>query len=262
MFLQGNSSSPKTSSRLSSSHTTNTNVEIKTSEVKSYSSDLLGLSTPSNGASASDAKTLISDSSNDVFGVFLSDTSSANGAANGKVSAKPSITTTNQQKEMPELSLAQQEQDFFNQVPNEKEKAKMTKDSILALYGAAPTINRLPTNTNNQYIPQGMPGMDNGTAFGIPFQQSNVFGMANAGMNNFQQLGMMQQVQTQPSMNFQQVHTMNTATNQSIGHGIGNLTQSNPPLQPFTQQMNQNPNSNVNNVNQQFGGLNLGNVWQ
>lgn len=225
--------------------------------MKSYSSDLLGLTTPINGSGVIEQKPV--DNSNDVFGCFLSDTSSANGAINGKSVTAPSA----QPKENVEQTLAQQEQDFFNQVPNEKEKAKMTKDSILALYGTPPTINRLPA-TNQFNIPQGMPMMNdnNSSTFGMQFQQP-VFGMQNTGLN--QQFCMMpQQTQSQPPTNFQQ--QMPQMPNQTMG--FANIPQANaPPLQPFTQQTNANPmfpttTSTVTNVNKQFGSLNLGNVWQ
>lgn len=186
-------------------------------------------------------------------------------------------TNANPTKEatVAEPTLAQQEHDFFNQVPSEKEKAKLTKDSILALYGAAPSMNSLPTN--NQFMP-GMPSMnvDNGSLFGMQIpsyqsQQQPVFGMPavnpqNAGgINNFAQFGLMQQGQ---QMNFQQPpHTINSIPNQSMG--FSNVPQ-NPSLQAFNQANVTKTNSfptathppNVNNVNQQFGNLNLGNVWQ
>lgn len=172
-------------------------------------------------------------------------------------------------------TLAQQEHDFFNQIPNEKEKAKLTKDSILALYGAAPSMNALPTN--NQFMP-GMPSMnvDNGSLFGMQIpsyqsQQQPAFGMPavnqqNAGaINNFAQFGLMQQGQ---QMNFpQSPHTINSMPNQSMG--FSNVPQ-NSSLQNFNQTNVTKTNSfptaalapNANNVNQQFGNLNLGNVWQ
>lgn len=243
---------------------------------------MLGLTTPTNGsATGSDTKIVSVDPSNDVFGCFLSDTSVSNGATNGS-SSMPSngnqpLQATN---EKPSQTLAQQEQDFFNQIPNEKEKAKMTKDSILALYGAAPpTMNRLPAT--NQYI---APGMN--------MQQQSAFGMPNTGINNFQQFGMIpaqtqppscmsfgdfslsnpsfQQFPQQPNANQNATRTMNPSN-----MSFGDLSMANPSIQQFTQPPNTNPNlpfnnstaavaatSNANTVNQQFGNLNLGNVWQ
>ncbi|XP_031623920.1 stromal membrane-associated protein 1 [Contarinia nasturtii] len=259
-----NSSSPKTSSR-STPNSTNAsiNADKSVNDVKSYSSDLLGLSTPVNGPplSSSNETKPAADNSNDIFGYFMSETT-----ANGKTtSTVPSINTNSTKIES---TLAQQEHDFFNQVPNEKEKAKMTKDSILALYGAAPTI---PQQTN-QFMPgmQSMNATDNGSLFGMqmPYQQQQqqpAFGMAPAsGLNNFAQFGMMQQG-GQPQMNFQNSMILPATTNQSMG--FSNVPQINPSLQSFQQgnaatKTNSFPNAPNANVNQQFGNLNLGNVWQ
>lgn len=223
---------------------------------------MLGLSTPVNGP-LNDVKPATADNSNDIFGYFM------DGTTNGKTTtAVPSTTNTNPTKENPDTTLAQQEHDFFNQVPNEKEKAKMTKDSILALYATAPTMNTIPSN--NQFM-TGMPPMnDNGSLFGMPmqYQQQPAFGMpavnANpqnaSGINNFAQFGLMQQ-QGQP-LNFQASNPVNSMPNQSMG--FSNASQFN---QANITKNNSFPagnhaSQNVNNVNQQFGSLNLGNVWQ
>lgn len=167
-------------------------------------------------------------------------------------------------------SLAQQEQDFFNQVPSDKDKAKMTKDSILALYGAAPTINRMPQQTTtNHFMAPGMPAQLNNDFANLStqFQQQSPFpGQLTNNANNFAQFGMMQQAQQ--TMNFPQPIN-NTMGNQGIG-GFPNL------VQQTNQSSFVQPNANVNlgfsaiptqttnatSVNQQFGNLNLGNVWQ
>lgn len=276
---QTNSSSPKTSSRSASNNSTtsSTAAETKSNETKSYSSDLLGLSTPVNGPSATDTKG--ADNSNDIFGYFMSGTTNGNNpsiaaaAANTTTATVPSSTASNDPTKIPAETLAQQEHDFFNQVPNEKEKAKMTKDSILALYGQAPTIPAA-----NQFMPgmQAMPTVDaNGSLFGMPMQyqqqpQVPAFGMhgasASSGLNNFAQFGMMAPAsgpQSAPQMNFQASHSINTMPNQSMGF-------SNVPsaMNPTSMQANLNKNNafasgaTSNNVNQQFGSLNLGNVWQ
>lgn len=169
-------------------------------------------------------------------------------------------------------TLAQQEQDFFNQVPSDKDKTgKMTKDSILALYGAAPPINRMPPPAvNNHFMGQGMPGQLSNDFNSLPtqFQQQPAFGsLTNNATNNFAQFGGLMQ-QGQQTMNFQPTMN-NTLPNQGVG-AFPNLAQTNQSL--FAQQNANNlnlgfssvpaPNTNVNNVNQQFGNLNLGNVWQ
>lgn len=237
-----------------------------------------------NGPSATDAKG--ADNSNDIFGYFMSG-STTNGnnpvtaaaAAPNTTATVPSTASNNATKPPAESTLAQQEHDFFNQVPNEKEKAKMTKDSILALYGQAPTMP-----TANQFMPgmQPMPTVDaNGSLFGMPMQyqqqphQSPAFGMQGAavaggvtapGVNNFAQFGMMGApagAQPTPQMNFQAI------PNQSMGFSNVPSAMNPTPMQAFNQANLNKTNafasgapSNVNNVNQQFGSLNLGNVWQ
>lgn len=268
-----NSSSPKTSSRTTPNNSIVTaNTESKTNDTKSYSSDLLGLSTPVNGPTlSSDAKGV--DNSNDIFGYFMSgSTTNGKTAGNATVAATatsvPSTTNNNPTKE-PIESLAQQEHDFFNQVPNEKEKAKMTKDSILALYGQAPAAKQFMPG-----MPPPMQSIDatNGSLFGMPMQQyqqpaqPTAFGMPGGvgnpqgGLNNFAQFGMMAPgaVQTAPQMNFQA-----TIPNQSMGFSNVPSTMNPTAMQAFNQaNVNKTQTSNVNNVNQQFGNLNLGNVWQ
>lgn len=190
----------------------------------------------------------------------------------------PSTASNNATKQPAESTLAQQEHDFFNQVPNEKEKAKLTKDSILALYGQAPTMP-----TANQFMPgmQTMPTVDaNGSLFGMPMQyrqQPPAFGMPGAaaaapGLNNFAQFGMMGApagAQPTPQMNFQASHSINAIPNHSMGFSNVPSSMNPTPMQAFNQgNLNKNnafatgASSNVNNVNQQFGSLNLGNVWQ
>lgn len=225
---------------------------------------MLGLTSPVNGIPSNDTK-IVSTDANDVFGYFVSETS------NGKITTTTASQPASVTKECAEPSLEQLEQDFFNHVtPNEKEKAKMTKDSILALYGTAPTMNRLPGT--NQFGTQGMPVLNNdnnafATTIPLQYQQQSTFGAVSNNMNNFPQFGIMQQ---QQAMNFQS--TMNsTLPNQSIGFpSISHASQS---LPSFTQPNANNPNQNnafttvahnptTNNVNQQFGSLNLSNVWQ
>lgn len=270
-IFQANSNSPKSRSTPLS---TAAAADTRSNETKSYSSDLLGLSTPMNGPVVTESKPVV-DNSNDIFGCFM-DNTTINGKSTTAVPSTNNTTKETTAAAAVEPTLAQQEHDFFNQVPNEKEKAKMTKDSILALYGAAPSMSAMPTN--NQFM-QGIPPMnatDNGSLFGMPsmqFPQQPAFGMpaantpaantsATGGLNNFAQFGMMQ---TGQQMNFQQSNTMNSMPNQSMG--FSNVPPANPTLQPFNQananKTNSFPTANhTPNVNQQFGNLNLGNVWQ
>lgn len=117
---------PKPNAKLSSSP-----VSTRTSDrTKSVNADLLGL----------DTKCAFSED----FSGFLS-------AEPNKIDPKPIEKTD---------TLKAEEDNFFNQpVPSEKEKAKLTKDSILALYDTAPINNAqlLPNSMtfNNYSVPVG-----------------------------------------------------------------------------------------------------------
>ena len=170
-------------------------------------------------------------------------------------------------------SLAQEEQDFFNQIPTEKEKAKMTKDSILALYGQAPTIGQFQTNfsaatvpaNNHQYVPQVMPQNAGFGAIGAPLQFGNAFGMP--GQPAVQQMGGVGGV---PSGGFIPTIQQQGTFNAFAGHPQQQSVPGAYPV-PAMQQFAQLPNTNfppTSNpaaqpaLNQQFGNLSLGNVWQ
>lgn len=103
----------------------------------SHSNDLLGLASPTKPVQTSmpgqQQSSNISDLQNDTFSCFLS--------------ATPAVNDTQQQMtnnaNNSQNSLAKEEEDFFNQGSlasvGEKDKSgKLTKDSILALYGQAP----------------------------------------------------------------------------------------------------------------------------
>lgn len=197
-------------------------------------------------------------------------------------------------------SLAKEEEDFFNQVaPNEKEKARMTKDSILALYGTAPTSattagSMMPgaqfPPTVAGYSAFQMPSVYNGGANNsvpgaTPFAQmpcqptANAFAPAagnpaffGAGAQFQSMVPSSQQVQQMPLHNLQQQQPAQTANfanfaSQPAFHmapatsglpqmgGImpHNMAAMGQPIAPATQS---------SNLNQQFGTLNLGNVWQ
>lgn len=79
------------------------------------------------------------------------------------------VTATNTEqakKEEPKDSAKTEEENFFNQtLPAEKEKVKLDKDSILALYGSGPTI---PNNFGQFQNP--MQGSFQGGTNQVPFQ--------------------------------------------------------------------------------------------
>lgn len=115
--------------------------------------DLLGTSTIT--STAADPKALPS-AADDVFSSFLS---------------APHTPANNNKSNQPEnkiMDLKTEEESFFNQpAPSEKEKSKMTKDSILALYGQAPSAQNL---TNPQFPPNAQNG-----AFNATFPQNSMF---------------------------------------------------------------------------------------
>ncbi|XP_066259487.1 stromal membrane-associated protein 1 [Euwallacea similis] len=78
------------------------------------------------------SKDLLSTNGEDCFSSFISAVPAQNPAATIKDSAKKEIMVD---------STKSEEESFFNQtLPVEKEKVKLDKDSILALYGSGPTI--------------------------------------------------------------------------------------------------------------------------
>lgn len=195
---------------------------------------------------------------NDVFSCFLSAPVSSNAnEKNGLITTNTTVTTTSAPASASapitaakETSLAQEEQDFFNQIPTEKEKAKLTKDSILALYGQGPAMGQFSNHQTTTFVPQMMGAnamntsvpignVQNAFGTGIPMQYQSASGAIPFGT-----MPTMQQstgpIQPPPS-------TVN-----SFGF-------------PATMQQNvfpTNPATNPTNINQQFGNLNLGNVWQ
>lgn len=120
--------------------------------------------------------------SNDPFGEFLaapaSQTTTSSSASN-----VPSTSPT-----PPTDSAKSDEENFFNQKLPEGGSDKLTKDSILALYGQAPsqpqptTMFSVPSNmymggpSPGQPMAQPQPGMQNGAV--MPQQQQNMMYMA------------------------------------------------------------------------------------
>lgn len=173
--------------------------------------------------------------------------------------------------------LKSEEESFFNQTaPTEKEKVKLTKDNILALYGNAPTANNFTPVYPNQQCFQNFTGysqqaqQSNGlTQFSganqmhqypgqFPYQptqapQVNQFGLGSS--NQFPQAA---SAQPQfPTTNLQNGFYTNTQY-QAVPNNLGQINQFQPG---FTGQAVQNPffaNQGVN-VQQQFAGLSLNN---
>ncbi len=232
--MQGSSGSPKTSNRVPVDN-------------NSASLDLLGLSSPVSNAPTQPSNSTTIDLSTDAFSNFLS----APPAAAPASVVPPSSNNSN--NDLTSNTLAKEEQDFFNQAPNDAEKARMTKDSILALYGTAPTSTPSIGQFNgafNQFgglglgaapPPTSIPNMQHGFAnqFG---QNHNFIAAASAPMMNMNASGF------PPQQGFAQQGFASFPPQATFG------------TQPFGQPSSQP--SNANNINKQFGNLNLGNVWQ
>ncbi|XP_011198405.2 stromal membrane-associated protein 1 [Bactrocera dorsalis] len=119
------------------------------------SSDLLGLSSPTKPVQISMGNSTGQDLQNDSFTGFLSATPSAAPQTDQSKAAESNGQNTVQN------SLAKEEEDFFNQGSlsgGEKDKSgKLTKDSILALYGTAPTNNVASHNPHSGQMPFAQP---------------------------------------------------------------------------------------------------------
>lgn len=197
--FQANSSSPKTRGISNGQHSASSEPKAPPTEVNALCTDLLGLST-------GDAKSAASD--NDVFGCFFSSPPVTNASAlTTEAAAAPAAPATpNQTSPGSNASLAQEEQDFFNQVPAEKEKTKLTNDSILALYSQAPAMNQFNTLATNPAFPPQMMGGGNPlfNAGAVPMQFASPINSFN--MMQPTALVGQQQPQQQPQQPFMGNH--------------------------------------------------------
>lgn len=176
----------------------------------SGSSDLLGLSSPVTSTAAPIDSSFETANDNDIFSNFLSSpvAPAVSVPSNGSSTVTPLTTEMGKNESDTNTidNLSKQEAEFFNQsVPSEKEKAKLTKDSILALYGKGPTNSfnnapnmgigynnfnfntQPPTNTNqlmmnNQFLQQGQPNYTMQPGMQAPQQQHMQFMSQNHGM--------------------------------------------------------------------------------
>lgn len=185
-----------------------------------------------------------------------------------------------------EISLEKQEADFFSQVTGEKDQAKMTKDSIMALYAKTPAPTNLAnfnntnssgftTNFNNaqgfmqqpqHQMQQQQQQLQQQQQFGAP-NFNNQFGMNLMGQNQQSPQNLMFKVGQTPQMmgglqGFNNIHPQQQQ--QSSQQSFAQF-----PIQAFPTTQNSNFNkppqqsaAGIGNLNQQFGNINLGNVWQ
>lgn len=168
--------------------------------------DLLGLDTSKPEAKPSD----------DIFSSFFS---------------APQEKPAEPKPEEPKSDLKAEEENFFKQAaPTEKEKSKLTKDSILALYSQTPS-----TNLGNQFnaAPPAQPSYPFGGVYQPP------------AYNN---------MPVQNGMQFNQFQPMSSQFQQPFGAPLQQPIQNQqfPQNNQFFNQPQQQP------LSQQFGGLNLG----
>ncbi|XP_068203407.1 stromal membrane-associated protein 1 isoform X3 [Palaemon carinicauda] len=168
---KSSSPSPGTTAKASTPKPTSTATS------SSATQDLLGLDAPStNGTSADNS---------DPFGEFLA----APASQTNNTSPSPSQTVSASPAAAPEGSTKTEEENFFNQKLPEGGSDKLTKDSILALYGQnqpqPQPANLFPGNmylgTQGQSIGQPPPNLQNGGV--MPQQpQQNIMFMPQGGI--------------------------------------------------------------------------------
>ena len=233
----------------------------------SCSSDLLGLSLPiaQNGPNKNSSALSDLSGSNDVFSSFVSAPTKTTSATikpltNENIASAISDCNSNGKNVQNTTSnLLKEEEDFFNQIPSEGEKAKLTKDSILALYGTIPTAQAGHFNNSNI---GGFHQYSNHAGFGAqPQIVGNMFGGIQFNQQSIQ------------------ANNSNNIVSQQVLSGLGGFSsQQQQHNQPTFAQFPQNPlvataafpsqqafaqpSQPSTNINQQFGNLNLRNVWQ
>lgn len=274
--------SPKTT------RTTPAVAPVSSDSLGSGTLDLLGLSSPvtNNGQHKTNSNLNDLTGATDVFSNFLSAAPVGAGSGFTDITNSTSNGSANTAKNT-SLSLAKEEEDFFNQVPSEKDNTKMTKDSILALYGTAPLQQPSIGQFNggfNQFgsTPGGFPPPQQMQMGGFNPQQFNA-GATMIGNVGVQNQNYLQQAQPGasglgfgqpmfgptsglggfPIHQSQQQIPPNTYTMQSFAQFPPNSTatiNTFPLSEPFAQTQPQTAANST--INKQFANLNIGNVWQ
>ncbi|XP_030563595.1 stromal membrane-associated protein 1 [Drosophila novamexicana] len=308
--------SPKTSHRV---HNNSTQSAAE--------SDLLGLASPTKPIAHSG----VQDLQNDSFTSFLSASSNVSAITtpektNGNSGDHTTLNMPSQQSN----SLAQQEQDFFNQgtlggASDKDQSGKMSKDSILALYGNAPTTHNPQLSFGNftgmapggymhhqqqQQVPQqahhhhqfmtppnsvsmynapvmaapnafsnaptgGAMNLVGNVAFGggqfpnvsaSPYLVGNSLAAGQGTASNLMQTNqnLLSGMQLFGAAGAPQATTQQQQQQQQVGIGM-NLMQpmsSGLPSTGYPAATGTTASSVTSNLNQQFGNLNIGNVWQ
>lgn len=198
------------------------------------------------------------------------------GLSNGEDNFTSFLSAPTKEEKKPEESdpAKSEEESFFNQtIPVEKEKVKLTKDSILALYGNTPqnnfpnvyqnTLGQVPYQAN--YVPQG------------GFQNMGTFPQTNYPVQNglpqypVQQQFANQQWPTMPQANVQYIQGQSAQFPAAVGQFATPQFPANVQFQSAPGQFSQlqqggfgqTPNpftpGQTNNLQQQFGNLSLNN---
>lgn len=234
----------------------------------SGSMDLLGLTSPVSQPTQP--------ASNESFTGFLSNPT--NGASNGQTQDNSNKHANGGAGGDDTLSLAKEEEDFFKQTTSLPSDGggigKMSKDSILALYGSAPSgmqfnsnpmSSTFPQQTGNSGWGQPQPQPPHHAQFMQPPQSATIYNApvmtAPAAFSHPQMMMGMQQstggfAQFPSMQSFQQqppIMSTNAFSGQTMSGGFAN---------PMNQQKPPNGATGNNALNQQFGNLNIGNVWQ
>lgn len=187
----------------------------------------------------------------------------------------PTVANPENQKKEPLDLSKNEEESFFNQVlPAEKEKVKLDKDSILALYGSNPQTNF------NQFSQVSYPQGAYPQAFGgFPQSQPATFPVQNGISQVPAQWAQQQQWSKQGQFTAQTYvsNPMQYPTNQFAQPQYQNFAPgSAAPGQAYQQQMpvsggftQPNPFFGTQNLQQQFSNMSLGNqtanagnIWQ
>ncbi|XP_043270220.1 stromal membrane-associated protein 1 [Venturia canescens] len=159
--------------------------------------DLLGLDAPVSQTNANG-----STSGDDIFSSFLS-------ATPANSSPAPPTGATNGSAESTGVASKTDEENFFNQpAPTPQEKSKMTKDSILALYGT-------PSHQQSPFAVQGgsmYAQQQPVQQFAQPVQNLGAFGPQNSFPSQSSGIGQLNQLQGQ--IGIPGANQLNIATNQ------------------------------------------------
>ncbi|KAF5299597.1 hypothetical protein FQR65_LT09402 [Abscondita terminalis] len=178
-------------------------------------------------------------------------------------------TTVDESNKQEADTLKSEEESFFNQTsPAEKEKVKLTKDNILALYGNSPAPNNFATTYQSQPNFCNNHSFSGFTGYSQPAQ--NLQGQSNNGVTQFSVANQFpnQLYQTGSSVNQFLTNNQFRAPLSAQSNNFYSQNGINPnPMHPVSSNQFQSQNSVANpffnsqgsNVHQQFANLSLTN---